>query len=212
MPASPTIAALAEAVNRVKADAAARQIVLIGHSMGCRVITEAYRQSADRIAGLIYVDGSLLGGDPDAAVKKAKDAIDKVGMDAFSDRLFQDMFLPGADEKTKQAIIERALAVPAEFREKLFLDLVRWDAANGREALKQVKVPVLVLQSTYINTELKRAPLPQGQTTPWTEAVASLVPGAQIEIVSGPGHFSMIEAPQPISRAIGSFAKKTAKA
>jgi pimeloyl-ACP methyl ester carboxylesterase len=94
MPATVSIATMAEAVNTVKDQIGSRRAILIGHSMGCRVIMEAFQQSPINIVGLVFVDGSFVGGgDPVAAIKKAKDAVDRVGIDAFTQRLFNDMFL-----------------------------------------------------------------------------------------------------------------------
>src|SRR6185295_12083173 len=49
--------------------------ILVGHSMGCRVVLEANRlllssHYAERVAGIVLIDGSRSGsGDPDAAEK-----------------------------------------------------------------------------------------------------------------------------------------------
>ena len=59
-------AALASAVNVVRQQTGTRAAILVGHSMGCRVVTEAVLQSRAGVAGVVYVDGSLLGGDPRA--------------------------------------------------------------------------------------------------------------------------------------------------
>jgi pimeloyl-ACP methyl ester carboxylesterase len=209
MPEEPTIEALARAVNVVKDRMAGNRAILIGHSMGCRVILDAYLQSRADIAGLVFVDGSILGGDPETGVAKARDAIAKVGMDAFSRRLFNDMFLPGSDEEIKQSIVSRAASIDAKFREELFLNLVRWDLTKSRDALKQLTVPALVLQATYINSDLKRAPIQAGMTTPWMDAVAQLAPKSEARIIQNSGHFAMIDAVQPTNDEIGKFALRT---
>jgi pimeloyl-ACP methyl ester carboxylesterase len=206
MPDEPTIEALAKAVNIVKDRLSPSKAILIGHSMGCRVILEAFLQSRANIAGLVFVDGSILGGDPETGVAKARDAIAKVGMDAFSQRLFNDMFLPGADEQLKQRIVTRATSIDAKFREELFVNLVRWDLTKSRDGLKQLNVPALVLQATYINSELKRAPIQAGMATPWMDAVAQLAAKSEARIIPNSGHFAMIDAAQATSDEIGKFA------
>ena len=35
--------------------------ILVGHSMGCRVVMEAWRQAKDRVSSLVLVDGSRVG-------------------------------------------------------------------------------------------------------------------------------------------------------
>src|SRR5918995_755522 len=49
--------------------------ILIGHSMGCRVVLEANRIAPERIAGLVLVDGSRQGsGDPAQAEALSRSA------------------------------------------------------------------------------------------------------------------------------------------
>jgi pimeloyl-ACP methyl ester carboxylesterase len=207
MPATVSIATMAEAVNTVKDQIGSRRAILIGHSMGCRVIMEAFQQSPINIVGLVFVDGSFVGGgDPVAAIKKAKDAVDRVGIDAFTQRLFNDMFLEGSDVKLRERLVARAQGVNAGFREELFLDLVRWDQYNAKDVLKRITIPALVLQSTFLDADLKRAPIRAGMTTPWMDLVASLVQKSEAKIIPGAGHFAMIEAAPAVNHEIQTFA------
>ena len=73
-------------MNVAKKQAGGRSTVLVGHSMGCRVITEAYLQAPADVAGLVFVDGSIIGGDPDIAIKRARENIERNGMDALTPR------------------------------------------------------------------------------------------------------------------------------
>jgi pimeloyl-ACP methyl ester carboxylesterase len=207
IPATVSIATMAEAVNTVKDLIGSRRAILIGHSMGCRVIMEAFQQSPINIVGLVFIDGSFVGGgDPVAAIKKAKDAIDRVGIDAFTQRFFNDMFLEGSDFKLRKRLAARAQGVNAGFREKLFLDLVRWDQYNAKDVLKGITIPALVLQSTFLDADLKRAPIRTGMTTPWMDLVASLVQKSEAKIIPGAGHFAMIEAAPAVNHEIQTFA------
>jgi pimeloyl-ACP methyl ester carboxylesterase len=178
--------------------------------MGCRVIVEALLQSPTGVAGLVFVDGSILGGDPETGVNRAKEAVSKAGIDALSQRLFNDMFVESSNPKLRERLVARAQGVDASLREELFVDLVRWDLTKARDALKQIKVPALVLQSTFINTELKRVPMQAGMTTPFMDAVAASVPKSEAKIVTGAGHFAMIEAAASVNDEIGKLAAKLA--
>jgi pimeloyl-ACP methyl ester carboxylesterase len=150
--------------------------------MGCRVITEAYLQAPTDVAGLVFVDGSIIGGDPDIAIKRARENIERNGMDALTQR-FSDMFVESSDPKLRDRIVARAQKVDRKFREELVVDLIRWDVTKSKDALKQIKVPALVLQSTFLNSELKRMPMQAGMTTPWMDAIASLVAKSQAKII-----------------------------
>src|SRR5215468_6073434 len=85
-PTTVSIAALGSAVAQVKEQIAGRSTILVGHSMGCRVIVEALLRSPTGVSGLVFVDGSILGGDPETGVQRAKDAISKAGIDPLTQR------------------------------------------------------------------------------------------------------------------------------
>ncbi len=89
---------------------------------------------------------------------------------------------------------------------KNFLDVVRWDATKLKDALRRLSVPTLVLQSTYMQSDLKRVSLSVGMTTPWMNAVASLVQKSQARAIPTAGHMTMIEAAQAVNNAIQEFA------
>jgi len=205
-PETISIEIMGTAVNRVKDRIAAPSTILVGHSMGCRVIVDAFQQSGATVSGLVFVDGSFLGSDLQSAMKSIKAAIDRAGMDAFTQRFFNDMFLESGDPELRERLIARAQGLNARFREELFLDLVRWDATKLRDALRRISVPALVLQSTYMNSDLKRVSLPLGMTTPWMNAVASLVQNSHARVIPNAGHMTMIEAAQTVNDAIQEFA------
>jgi pimeloyl-ACP methyl ester carboxylesterase len=53
------------------------RVVLIGHSMGCRVVLEAARLIPDKIAGIVLVDGSLNAtSDPQGAEAAARATVE----------------------------------------------------------------------------------------------------------------------------------------
>jgi pimeloyl-ACP methyl ester carboxylesterase len=207
-PETVSIAAMGSAVKQVKERVGARATVLVGHSMGCRVIVEAILQSRPGVAGLVFVDGSIIGGDPETGVQRAKDSISRGGMDALTQRLFTDMFIEGSDPALRDRLVARAKGVDPAFREELFIDLVRWDLTKAREALKQITVPALVLQSTFIDSNLKRVPMQAGMTTPWMDAIASSVAKSEAKIVPHAGHFAMIEGAQIVNEEIDKFAAR----
>jgi pimeloyl-ACP methyl ester carboxylesterase len=178
--------------------------VLVGHSMGCRVVLEAARLDPERVAGVVLVDGSKMGsGDPQQAEDAMRAAIEFAGYPAFAEAFFAQMFL--APSRESRAIIARAKRLPAEIGAALFPRMLRWDAGQMESALDALRAPLLVIQSTWVNAEKKRAPLAPGQSTPWLELVKSRVPGARIEIVPRTGHFTQIEAAGEVNRLIESF-------
>jgi pimeloyl-ACP methyl ester carboxylesterase len=59
-----------------------------------------------------------------------------------------------------------------------------------------------VIQSTRLNRSRERVPLQPGDSSTWLELVAELAPRADIAIVPGVGHFTMIEAADAVNRHI----------
>lgn len=173
--------------------------------MGCRVVLEANRLDPERVAGLVLIDGSRQGmGDPEAAESNARAALEANGYAAFMRPFFEAMFL--AKTKQSEAVVERALRLPAEVGAALFPRLARWDAGQMEAALDAVKAPVLAIQSTYVNTERKRVPIGEGQTTPWLDVLRKKIARLRIELISGVGHFAQLEAADEVNRLIGDFA------
>lgn len=182
-----------------------RSVVLVGHSMGCRVVLEAARLVPKRVSALVLVDGSRNAtGDPDAAEKSAHATIEKLGYATFAETLFRQMFLKPSAEA--DAIVARALKQSAEFGPVLWPRVTRWDAGQMDAAFEAIKVPVLAIQSTTRNAQLQRTPLKPGETSPWLDFLRKF-PNIKTEIVPDTGHFTMLEAPGRVNRLIGEFGR-----
>jgi pimeloyl-ACP methyl ester carboxylesterase len=180
--------------------------VLVGHSMGCRVVIAAAMAAPWAVAGLVLVDGSRLG----AAGSKAHEAtaaqIKSVGYEAFVRPLFVAMFSPGYDRAKSEPIVARALARPPEIAGALFPDIGRWDAEKMDAALDRISVPLMLIQSTYQDEKRQRRSLQAGQTSPYLDMVKMRVPRTQIEVVPDVGHFPQLEAPQAVNALLDRFA------
>lgn len=108
-------------------------------------------------------------------------------------------------------MISRALALPEAIGTALLARVVRWDAQSLDAALAKVTVPMLVIQSTYVNPQRVRVSLEPGASTPWLELVRQSVPTAQIDIVSGAGHFAMLDKPQAVNQRLENFVTRLAR-
>ena len=176
-----------------------RNAVLVGHSMGCRVVLEAARLVPKRVSALVLIDGSRNAtGDPDVAEQSARATVEKLGYAAFAETLFRQMFFkpsPQAD-----AIVARALKSSADFGPELWPRITRWDAGSMDAAFAAIKAPVLAIQSTTRNAQLQRSPLKRAESSPWIDYLKSR--GARVEIVPDTGHFTMLEQPQRVNQLI----------
>lgn len=181
-----------------------KDAVLVGHSMGCRVIMEANRRAKDRVGGLVLVDGSRGGQNraPDQA--KFDKAIAENGYPAFVEALFEGMFF-GGEPDWKAAALKSVFAVPENIGAPLYRNLIAWDAEQLDPAMAEINVPVLVLQSTYMNLERKRLSLAAGEVSPYQEMVCKRVANTKSVTIPA-GHFTMIEDPETTNAEIARFA------
>lgn len=202
------IAELAKAVNEVRRQVGADPAVLVGHSMGCKVVREAYRQNPAGVAGIVFVDANLFTGEREPLLRQTEAALERVGFETFLHGMFDDMFSEASPADTRQAIINRAVRMPRDFARSLMLETVGWDPLHGEETLRNIKVPTLLLQSTYQDSKFGRRPLAAGMTSPFMDIMTSLVADLEIQVVPDVGHFTMIEAPAVVNRHLSSFAGK----
>lgn len=186
-------------------------VLLIGHSMGCRVVLECARVAPERVAGMVLIDGSRLAmPSADIAHRVTLRAMQESGYDAFFEALFTQMFTDASDPQTRQAIVTRARQLPQTVGLELTPQMFAWDAEFAEQALRSAKMPVKVLQSTHLNENRVRESLRPGESTAWLELVKRLAPHAEIEVVPDIGHFTMIEAADDVNRHIASMLKKIA--
>lgn len=180
-------------------------VVLVGHSIGVRVVLEVYLTAAERVAGLALIEGRrIAAGDPQAGAQIARNLIIEDGYQSFIRKGFEAMFLPGSDPVLVKSVIDRALACPQEVGIALWVDHGAWDAQNMDQALSRLKVPLLVLQSTeFVGTH--RIPLQPGEISPWMQLVKRQAPQAQLETVLGVGHFCMLQASESVNQALARF-------
>jgi len=181
-----------------------KDAILVGHSMGCRIVMEARRQAPDRVAGLVLVDGSRVGVDR-VEGQKAFDATIKANSYQTVIRgLFDSMFFSDPPD-WKDETLAKVLSVPESVGRPLYRALVAWDADELEKAMAETEIPVLAIQSTTMGLDRKRRTLEEREVGPFQELILNHIPGSESETISGPGHFCMTEAPAAINARIQQF-------
>ncbi len=211
-PREATIEALAEAVNGALDKLRLDDVVLVGHSMGCRVASETFSQSPERVRGVVHIDGSAVAsGDADEAARRTNQTLDQIGMARFTEQLYAGFYVDSTAASVRDLVNAGLANINMDFARELWLNLVRWDALRARAVLAAMKAPLLLIQSTYLNANLERVSLAPNQSTPWLDEIKKAANNATIAVVPGVGHFPMLEAPQQTNDAILSFARRLAR-
>jgi pimeloyl-ACP methyl ester carboxylesterase len=215
-PADPSaigIAPYARVVRDLATSLGLRDVVLVAHSMGCRVALQAAvgldgEGAWSGLRGLVLVDGAylaprLLDGESvsqrEALAAAARERA--AGLYAAQDpadraaRGFGQMFFDERFHSIRDRMIERARGLPPHVARTLMPDFAAWDVAHMETALAQVKVPVLALVCTFMNNAHERARLQADTRTPWMHALERHVPEATVQRIPDAGHFPMLEQP-----------------
>ena len=101
-----SIEALAAAVNDTLHQLGLEEVVLVGHSMGCRVISEMTIQAPDLVRGLVYVDGSRVSSDDvEASVSRARETLDALGMEGFLETLYAGFFVDATPAVVREDLL-----------------------------------------------------------------------------------------------------------
>jgi pimeloyl-ACP methyl ester carboxylesterase len=168
--------------------------VLVGHSMGCRVVLQACLNAPERVAALVLVDGSFQPNRPPVTIEEYP---------GMARKMFEHMFFVPSDLAT--TVVDRAVRLPASIGTSLLPRMGRWDAENMERALAAVTVPMLVIQTTSLQAGGKRVVQTAAQSSPWLDMVRRCVPQAKIEVLSGPGHFPQLEVPEKVASLLSEF-------
>lgn len=178
--------------------------ILVGHSMGCRVVTEAALQAPAHTAGVVLIDGSQFAPEMEATLKAA--FAQPNGFATVADSIFRQMFQPKADKDAAAAVIARALRLAPDAGASLMLDMQRYDTMRLTASYGCLRVPVMAIQTTYANEKRERKSLQPGQSSPYLQMLRTAVPSARIEVIEDTGHFPQLEEPARTNTLLERFA------
>jgi len=177
--------------------------VLIGHSMGCRIVIEAALQAPDHVAAVVMLDGSQFAPEM-GAVLRQNFALPN-GYATLTESIFRQMFTARSDSAVAAAVIARARSLPQPIGEKMLADMQRYDVHRLAASLASLRVPVMALQCTYSNEKRERQTMRAGQDTPYLDMVRANVPSARVEIIPDTGHFPQLDAAAETNALIEGF-------
>jgi pimeloyl-ACP methyl ester carboxylesterase len=164
-----------------------RRMLLIGHSMGGDVIVEAALRLPGRVTGLVWVDtySSLGETESDDQIEEFIAPFRADFVTCTRDFVTQ-MFPPGSDPELVEWIAADMSSAPPE----VALDAIKYAVANEPAAvagLRDAAVPVTAINPDYEPTDVESLERH----------------GVKVVLVSGVGHFLMMEDPTSFNRVLG---------
>lgn len=177
--------------------------VLVGHSLGCRVVTEAALQAPAHTKAVILVDGSQFAPAMAPVLKGAFAQPD--GFATMVRSLFNDMFTSRSDQPTAARVTDRALRLPRQIGEKMLTDLLRYDTHRLTASLASLRVPVMAIQTTHSNERRERTSMRQGQTSAYLDMLRAAIPTARLKIIEDTGHFPQLDEPARLNALLTGY-------
>jgi len=205
----PTIAAMARATNTVK-DRIRQPVILVGHSLGAKIIREAVCQSPGNVLGLVLIDGGYYGDNSEPSLVSEGERTERIGFDAFVRRHFDLLFPAEADPVLKHRIIDRASRLEPGFGRALYLAAIEFDIARSVETLAQIPQPILNIQTSTTLSDGRRRSLGPDETTPMSDLIAQRGQDAELRVLTGCGHFPAQERPAALADELRRFAARLA--
>jgi pimeloyl-ACP methyl ester carboxylesterase len=181
----------ADAVEAVRAEAGAGQIVLVGHSMGAPVIRTYALTYPDRVAGLVAVDGQLgqvgLGGGRGGAGGAGAQPQFQVTRE-MREGMIRGMFVESTPAGLQAHILEMMLGAPAATASGAMAAMF----AGGSQPQGVIAAPALAVMAGS-------AQLPNA------EALRDSMPNFSAVQLPGTGHFLMMEQPDEFNALLREF-------
>jgi pimeloyl-ACP methyl ester carboxylesterase len=182
-----TMAAFGEDVKAVVEAVGARQVVLVGHSMGGPVVLEAARRMPERVKGIVLVDTLL-----DVEERTPAEAIDTMAKQLQADykttvtqMTNEYLFAPA----TPAAVRERVLANATDMTPEVSIAVLRaaW-SYDPLPALREMQAPIRAVNADKFPTHV--------------EVNRRHMPGYEAVLVPGSGHYPMLEDPPRFDPAL----------
>jgi len=166
------------------------QVVLVGHSMGGPVVVEAARLLGNRVKIIVGVDTFN-----DVGARYSEEQIDAAFQPFradFSGAMTQwvrgQAFLATSDSALIEQIAADMSSIPPAVAFGAAEQMYMWYDGESAEALRDVRAPVRLINSDYHPTNV--------------DAAREYVPQLDVVLMSGVGHFVMIEDPDTFNRLL----------
>jgi pimeloyl-ACP methyl ester carboxylesterase len=183
-----TLDLFARAIEAVREEAKANRVVLVGHSMGVPVVRHYARMFPGRTVALVLVDGALL--TPAEAASRAEFPRRMAGPEGrkYREQVIQTMFSGATTPEEKRHILSMMMAAPET------------TAAGAMQVM---------LEPAAVDNYVLRVPALAIFAGPESRVyMTRLFPLLDYQVVTGSGHFIMMDKPEKFNRLLLEFLKR----
>ena len=206
----------AGAVLDVLRELTIESIVLVGHSMGLRVVLEAWTQAKaakqPNVDGIVFLDGSHYKFRQslfafDSADARSKDLSREERAEKMAEA-FTRMFSSQTPQAFRESTLTHVRGMNPEFNGDMRKSHINWDYERMDEVMEQLGklgLPVMNLQASNVDEQNQRVPLKPGEVTRWMEFVQKMIPQVKQYVVEGSGHFPHVDQTAEVAKRILGF-------
>jgi sigma-B regulation protein RsbQ len=191
-----TMPAFGEDVVSVVDALGLKRVVLIGHSLGGPVVLEAARRMPGRVAGLVLVD-TLVDFEQRLSAEETEKYLSALQADyraTTTAMLSQYFFSASTPEPVKARVLETVLSAPPGIGVAVSRSSVAYDPLP---ALREIKAPIRAINSDLFPTNV--------------EGNRRHVPGYEVAIMKGVGHYLMLEQPEAFNALLAEALRELAR-
>ncbi len=183
------------------------QAIIVGHSLGGKVVTSVAEQSPDLVAGLVLIDtapdnsfGGLSGGARATRTPVLGQALWRIAPDSMIKKNVEQGFAPGFDVPDKYVEDVREMTYPA-YKDSATQSEDYTEAETLPDRLVRTGKPLLVIFGE------------EDQIYDAREALSAYaaIPGSDTLLIPDSGHSPQVETPEKTAAAINSFAYQIAE-
>jgi pimeloyl-ACP methyl ester carboxylesterase len=207
----PSISVFATKVLQFCQEIGVDDVVIVGHSMGCRVALDVWAQ--DRmlppvpegrrpiVSGVVFLDGShyklrppLFSWDRSELHKPKEVSLEE--QDRLKREAFKRMFSHRTPAEFQTAVLQHIISLDKEYDKKVRKSHIDYDMTRMDEVLDQLgrsTTKLMNMQSTDVDAQSQRVPLKKGERSRWMEFLQKKVPQAEQVVVDDCAHFPQVD-------------------
>lgn len=205
----PSVSGFATLLVELLRELRVEEVILVGHSMGCRIVLETWSQLQAKVGtsvgGVVFLDGSNYTLRTPASQNTSSESVfskqkaEKAAVDVES------MFSPSTPAAFRDTFTSHLRNLDQPFADALRKTHIAFDHERMSAALTEVGrqgTPFFSLQSTDCDEQNRRRPVRQGEETRWMRFLRDRIPQVEIVLVERAGHFPHVDQTDTVAKVM----------